>query len=317
MRPRRESRPPTRRRAQRPGHGMQTGAETSRPGRRSTGRTGPGPIDAMDMSDTPAITLPDAQTVTEVRHWTDQLFSFRVTRPRSLRFRSGEFVMIGLMGENGRPLLRAYSIASPSWDEELEFYSIIVPDGPLTSKLRHIAPGDRLILRPKPVGTLVHDALLPAERLWLFATGTGIAPFASIVRDPETYERHGRVVLTHTCRTSAELAYGHDLVRRTLDDPLVGEEARGKLVHYPTTTREETARMGRITDLLRSGKVFQDLGLSPITAGTDRAMVCGSIGLNTDLKEILEGWGLREGANSNPAEYVVEKAFVGDGVQPA
>ena len=268
----------------------------------------------MDMSTAAALALPDTQTVTEVRHWTDGLFSFRVTRPRSLRFRSGEFVMIGLMGDDGRPLLRAYSIASPSWDEELEFYSIIVPDGPLTSQLRRIAPGDRLILRPKPVGTLVHDALTPALRLWLFATGTGIAPFASLVRDPETYERFDRVILTHTCRTVAELAYGHDLVARTLDDPLVGEEARVKLIHHSTTTREESPRMGRITDLLRSGRLFEDLGVPGIAPETDRAMVCGSIGLNTDLKVILEGLGLAEGANSAPAEYVVEKAFVGEGV---
>ena len=273
----------------------------------------------MDMSPDPRtaaapLALPDAQTVTEVRHWTDQLFSFRVTRPRSLRFRSGEFVMIGLMGETGRPLLRAYSIASPSWDEELEFYSIIVPDGPLTSKLRHLTPGDSIILRPKPVGTLVHDALTPADRLWLFATGTGVAPFASLVRDPETFERFDQVILTHTCRTVAELGYGHDVVARAMDDPLVGEEARAKLVHYPTTTREPSARMGRITDLLRSGAVFEDLGLRPIAPGSDRAMVCGSMGLNTDLKAILEGFGLTEGANSSPAEYVVEKAFVGEGV---
>ncbi len=147
--------------------------------------------------------LPDAQTVTQVRHWTDRLFCFRVTRPRSLRFRSGEFVMIGLMGDNGKPLLRAYSIASPAWDDELEFYSIKVPDGPLTSRLQHIQPGDQIILRPKPVGTLVLDALLPGRRLWFFATGTGIAPFASLIRDPETYERYDQVILTHTCRKVA------------------------------------------------------------------------------------------------------------------
>ena len=268
----------------------------------------------MDMSQTATLALPDAQTVTEVRHWTESLFSFRVTRPRTLRFRSGEFVMIGLLGENGRPILRAYSIASPSWDDELEFYSIIVPDGPLTSRLRRIEPGDQLILRPKPVGTLVNDALTPASRLWLFATGTGIAPFASLIRDPETYERFDRVILTHTCRTEAELGYGHDVVARTLDDPLVGEEARAKLTHYTTTTREQSPRMGRITDRLRSGRVFEDLGVPPITPETDRAMVCGSMGLNTDLKAILEGYGLTEGANSAPAEYVVEKAFVGEGV---
>ena len=264
--------------------------------------------------------LPDAQTVTEVRHWTDRLFSFRVTRPRSLRFRSGEFVMIGLMDDPDpatgkvKPILRAYSIASPSWDEELEFYSIKVPDGPLTSRLQHVKEGDQIILRPKPVGTLVHDALTDGETLWLFATGTGIAPFASIVRDPETYERFGKVILTHTCRDVAELEYGNDLVKRTLEDPLIGEEAQGRLVHYASTTREQSDRMGRVTDKLRSGEIFEELGVPPISPERDRAMVCGSMGLNTDLKEILEGFGLREGANSDPAEYVVEKAFVGEGV---
>jgi ferredoxin--NADP+ reductase len=261
-------------------------------------------------------TLPDAQTVTEVQHYTDRLFRFRVTRPRSLRFRSGEFVMIGLMGEpdaNGRqkPLLRAYSIASPSWDEELEFYSIKVQDGPLTSRLQHIKPGDQVILRPKPVGTLVHDALLPGKRIWFFATGTGIAPFASLLREPETYEKFEQVILTHTCRDVAELKYGEDLVARTLEDPLVGEEAAAKLRYYPTTTREQSPVMGRVTDRLRDGSIFADLGVPPIDAEHDRAMVCGSMGLNKDMKEILEGFGLREGANSEPAEYVIEKAFVG------
>jgi len=259
----------------------------------------------------PVPTLPDAQTVTEVRHWTDRLFSFRVTRPRSLRFRSGEFVMIGLMGDNGRPLLRAYSIASPSWDEELEFYSIKVQDGPLTSRLQHIQPGDEIILRPKPVGTLVHDALLPGKRLWFFATGTGFAPFASLLRDPETYERYEEVIVTHTCREVAELEYGRQLVEGLADDPLIGEFVAGKLKYYPTTTREESANMGRVTTHLKGGTIFTDLGVPPIDPATDRAMVCGSMGLNTDLKEILEGFGLREGANSDPAEYVVEKAFVG------
>jgi ferredoxin/flavodoxin---NADP+ reductase len=256
-------------------------------------------------------TLPDAQTVTAVTHWTDRLFSFRVSRPQSLRFRSGEFVMIGLMGENGKPLLRAYSIASPSWDEELEFYSIKVPDGPLTSKLQHIAPGDQIILRPKPVGTLVLDALLPGKRLWFFATGTGIAPFASLMRDPETYERYDEVIMMHTCRDLAELDYGRQLVESLPEDPLIGEFVAGKLRYYPTTTREDSAHMGRITDNLTSGKVFADLGIAPINPETDRGMVCGSLDFNTDMKAVLEGFGLREGANSDPAEYVVEKAFVG------
>ena len=256
-------------------------------------------------------TLPDAQTVTTVTHWTDRLFSFRVSRPQSLRFRSGEFVMIGLMGDNGKPLLRAYSIASPSWDEELEFYSIKVQDGPLTSKLQHIQPGEQIILRPKPVGTLVLDALLPGKRLWFFATGTGIAPFASLMRDPETYERYDEVIMMHTCRDVAELEYGRQLVESLPEDPLIGEFVAGKLRYYPTTTREQSAQMGRITDNLTSGKVFADLGIPPISPETDRGMVCGSLDFNTDMKAVLEGFGLREGANSDPAEYVVEKAFVG------
>ncbi len=253
---------------------------------------------------------PDAQNVTTVTHWTDTLFSFRVTRPRSLRFRSGEFAMIGLIGENGKPLLRAYSIASPSWDDELEFYSIKVPDGPLTSKLQHIAMGDQVIVRPKPAGTLVIDALLPGKRLWLIASGTGIAPFASLVRDPELYELYDQVILTHTCRTRAELAYGFDLVELLRNDPLVGEIASGKLLHYPTTTREASPHEGRITDLLRSGKAYETLCLPPLGTG-DRVMICGSMALNLEVKEICEAAGLEEGANSRPATYVLEKAFVG------
>jgi ferredoxin--NADP+ reductase len=273
------------------------------------------PLPETQTADAPrTLALPDAQTVTAVRHWTDRLFSFRVTRPRTLRFRSGEFVMIGLPGDDGRPILRAYSIASPAWDEELEFYSIKVPDGPLTSRLQHIRPGDQIILRPKPVGTLVLDALKPGGRLWFLATGTGIAPFASLMRDPETYERFGQVIMMHTCREEAELAYGRDLIVALADDPLVGEAAAGRLLYYPTTTREAGPRMGRITDNLTSGKVLADLGLAPFDPAADRAMVCGSLAFNVDVKAVLEGLGLREGANSDPQEYVVEKAFVGDGI---
>jgi ferredoxin--NADP+ reductase len=260
------------------------------------------------------VTLPDAQTVTSVKHYTDRLFAFRVTRPRSLRFRSGEFVMIGLMGENGKPLLRAYSIASPSWDEELEFYSIKVPDGPLTSRLQHVQPGDQIILRPKPVGTLVHDALLPGRRLWMFSTGTGFAPFASLLRDPETWEKYEQVIITHTCREVGELTYGREIVESLKDDELIGELVDGKLVYYPTTTREESPKMGRITTLIESGEVFRDIGIPPLDPAVDRAMVCGSLAFNLDIKALLEKAGLREGANSDPAEFVVEKAFVGDGV---
>lgn len=265
-------------------------------------------------------TLPDAQTVTEVQHYTDRLFSFRVTRPASLRFRSGEFVMIGLMGDpdpkTGRqkPLLRAYSIASPSWDEELEFYSIKVQDGPLTSRLQHIQPGDEIILRPKPVGTLVHDALLPGKRIWFFATGTGFAPFASLLREPQTYEDYDEVIITHTCREVGELTYGRNVIDALQGDELlnevIGDGFWKKIRYYPTTTREESPKMGRITDLMRSGQVYEDLGVAPLSPETDRAMICGNLAFNLELKEMLEDYGLEEGANSNPAQYVVEKAFL-------
>ena len=268
----------------------------------------------------PVPTLPDAQTVTSVKHWTDRLFSFRVTRPASLRFRSGEFVMIGLMGdphpETGKqkPLLRAYSIASPSWDEELEFYSIKVQDGPLTSKLQHIQPGDQIILRPKPVGTLVHDALLPGKRLWFFATGTGFAPFASLLREPQTYEDYDEIVITHTCREAGELTYGAELIESLKADELlnevIGDGFWKKIKYYPTTTREESAKKGRITDLMRSGEAFADLEVPALSPDTDRAMICGNLAFNLELKEMLEGYGLVEGANSNPQHYVVEKAFL-------
>jgi len=258
--------------------------------------------------------LPDAQTVTEVEHYTDRLFRFRCTRPSTLRFRSGEFVMIGLLGDNGKPLLRAYSIASPSWDEELEFYSIKVEHGPLTSKLQHIKPGDQIILRPKPVGTLVHDALLPGKRIWFFATGTGFAPFASLLRDPQTYEDYDEVIITHTCREVGELTYGAQLIDSIRHDELlaelIGEGFADKIRYYPTTTREESPKMGRITDLMRSGEAFKDLGVPVINPETDRAMVCGNLAFNLEIKDMLEGYGLVEGANSDPQTYVVEKAFL-------
>ena len=264
-----------------------------------------------------AVPLPDAQTVTEVEHYTDSLFRFRVTRPASMRFRSGEFVMIGLMGnphpETGKQkhLLRAYSIASPAWDDTLQFYSIKVDNGPLTNRLQHIKVGDQVILKPKSVGTLVHDALTPANRIWFFSTGTGIAPFASLLREPETYERFDQVILTHTCRDVADLKFGKELIAETKKDILVGEEAQQKLHYYPTTTRETSKKMGRITSLLEDGSLLVDLGVTDFNATNDRAMVCGSIDLNSDMKRILENYGLREGANSDPGDYVIEKAFVG------
>ncbi|MEP1356355.1 MAG: ferredoxin--NADP reductase [Tateyamaria sp.] len=265
-------------------------------------------------------TLPDSQTVTEIEHYTDRLFRFRCTRAASLRFRSGEFVMIGLMGdphpETGKqkPLLRAYSIASPSWDEELEFYSIKVQDGPLTSKLQHIQPGDEIILRPKPVGTLVHDALLPGKRIWFFATGTGFAPFASLLREPQTYEDYDEVIITHTCREVGELTYGRNLIEAIKEDELlnevIGDGFWKKIKYYPTTTREESPKMGRITDLMKSGEAFSDLGVPVLNPDTDRAMICGNLAFNLELKAMFEGYGLEEGANSKPAHYVVEKAFL-------
>lgn len=263
-----------------------------------------------DMNIQAVKTLPDAQTVTSVTHWTDTLFSFRVTRPKSLRFRSGEFVMIGLLKDDGKPLLRAYSIASPSWDEELEFYSIKVPDGPLTSRLQRITPGDEIILRPKPVGTLVLDALLPGKRLWMICTGTGVAPFASLLRDPETYEAYDQVILAHTCRTKGELAYGAELTAGLPNDPLIGELVGDKLHYYPTTTREPSESEGRISDHIRSGEVFKKLGLPRWIPSEDRVMICGSMALNKDIMALCEAQSLTEGANSNPAEFVVEKAFV-------
>ncbi|MCV3273307.1 ferredoxin--NADP reductase [Roseobacter sinensis] len=254
--------------------------------------------------------LPDAQTVTAVTHWTETLFSFRVSRPRSLRFRSGEFVMIGLLKDDGKPLLRAYSIASPSWDDALEFYSIKVPDGPLTSRLQKIEPGDQIILRPKPVGTLVLDALLPGRRLWMICTGTGIAPFASLLRDPETWESYEQVIVAHTCRTQAELAYGAAIVDALPRDPLIGELVDEKLHYYPTTTREASDIEGRVSDHIRDNRIFSALGMPRWSADADRVMICGNLALNKDVMALCEEHGLEEGANSDPKHFVVEKAFI-------
>ena len=269
--------------------------------------------DAATTDLAPRFPIPEgvfAETVTEVQHYTDRLFRFRTTRPASFRFRSGEFVMIGLPNAE-KPVYRAYSVASPAWDETLEFYSIKVADGPLTQHLQRIREGDTVLMRKKPTGTLINDALVPGERLWMISTGTGIAPFASLIRDPETYEKFGRVILTHTCRERAELRYGEDLVAAVKDDPLVGEEARAQLLHYPTTTREAGERTGRVTTLIESGKLFDDLGVPPWNPGRDRVMICGSMDMLKDVKALAEAAGLTEGANNRPAELVVERAFVG------
>ena len=250
-----------------------------------------------------------AERVTSVAHYTDRLFKFRITRPASFRFRSGEFVMIGLPNSD-KPVYRAYSIASPSWDDELEFFSIKVPDGPLTQHLQKICVGDVILMRKKPTGTLVNDAILSGKRLYLFSTGTGIAPFAAILRDPETYDKFHQVILTHTCRLVAELKYGQELVDLTRDDPLVGEFTEGRLFHYPSVTRDKFERTGRITNLIQSGQLQRDLGLPELLPSEDRAMICGSMAMLRDTKAILEDMGMVEGANSAPADFVVERAFV-------
>ena len=246
--------------------------------------------------------------VNGVRHWTEDLFSLRVTRPASFRFRSGEFVMLGLVVE-GRPLLRAYSIASPSWDDGIDFFSIKVKDGPLTSRLRHVMPGDEVLLGRKPTGTLVLDALKPGRRLFLFSTGTGIAPFASLVRDPETYDKFEQIVLTHTCRGVADLEYGAKLVEGLASDPLVGEVASAQLTYYASVTREDYVHTGRITSLIESGRLFQDLGISGLDSVGDRVMICGSMAMISDTRALVEAAGLKEGSNAAPGDYVVEKAF--------
>ena len=250
------------------------------------------------------------QRVLSIHHYTDKLFKFRLTRAPSFRFRSGEFVMIGLQTE-AKPLLRAYSIASPAWDEELEFYSIKAPDGPLTSRLQHIQPGDEVLVARKSTGTLVMDALTPGRRLFLFSTGTGFAPFASLLRDPETYEKFEEVIVAHTCRDAAELAYSAEIVDGLAQDPLVGDIAPPRVRRYDTCTRETHPRMGRITDLLESGKVFSDLSIAPIDPAKDRAMICGSLPMIKDTAARLDAFGMKEGAVSEPADYVIEKAFAG------
>jgi ferredoxin--NADP+ reductase len=218
--------------------------------------------------------------------------------------------MIGLPNAE-KPIFRAYSVASPDWDDELEFFSIKVPDGPLTQHLQKVQPGDTVIMRQKPTGTLVLDALTPARRLFMISTGTGIAPFASLLRDPDTYEKFERVVLTHTCRDRAELVYGQELVAGLQTDPLIGELTHGRVTLYNSTTREDSPRMGRITALIGSGKFYADLGLEKLDPETDRVMICGSMHMLKDVKELVEAMGFREGSLSQPASFVVERAFVG------
>ena len=248
------------------------------------------------------------ETVLSVRHWTDSLFSFTTTRSPSFRFMSGQFTMMGLEAA-GRPLVRAYSLVSTIYEDTLEFLSIKVPDGPLTSRLQHIKEADHVLVSRKPTGTLVTHNLLPGRMLYLLSTGTGLAPFMSIIRHPETYERFEKIVLVHGCRQVAELAYGERIVDLPKDE-LIGEYAAKQLVYYPTVTREPFQNRGRITDLITSGQLFRDLGLPQLDAERDRAMLCGSPQMLADMRPILEGLHFHEGSSSEPGQFVIEKAFV-------
>ncbi|MCA3564750.1 MAG: ferredoxin--NADP reductase [Methylocystis sp.] len=249
------------------------------------------------------------ETVTHVHHWTDTLFSFRATRDSGFRFQNGQFVMLGLPGE-GRPLLRAYSVVSPNYEDELEFLSIKVPDGPLTSRLKDIRPGEPIVIGRKATGTLLADNLLTGRNLYLIGTGTGLAPFLSLIRDPEVYERFAKVVLVHGVRKIAELAYGDLIERQIATHELVGEQAARQLLYYPTVTREPFRNSGRITNLVSSGKLFSDLGLSVWDSAQDRAMLCGSPQMLAEMVDLLRRDGFTEGSSSSPGSYVIEKAFV-------
>lgn len=249
------------------------------------------------------------EQVTDVHHWTDTLFSFKTTRNPGFRFKNGYFTMIGLEQE-GRPLLRAYSMASANYDDELEFFSIKVPDGPLTSQLQNIRIGDELLVNSKATGTLVNDNLLPGKHLYLMATGTGLAPFLSIIRDPEIYEAYDKVILTHGCRYVDELAY-HEVINEHLPNhEYLGDMVREKLIYYPTVTREKFHTNGRLTDLLRIGRLASDLGLPPVNTDDDRFMICGSPGMLKDIAALLNGAGFTESRHGQQAHYVVERAFV-------
>lgn len=249
------------------------------------------------------------ERVLSVHHWTDTLFSFKTTRNPTFRFKNGQFTMIGIEVE-GRPLLRAYSVVSPNYEDGLEFFSIKVQNGPLTSRLQHLKEGDPIIVGRKATGTLVLDNLLPGRNLYLLGTGTGLAPFLSLIRDPETYERFERVVLLHGCRQVSELAYGEMITQELPQDEFLGEEIRRKLIYYPTVTREPFRNRGRITDLITSKQLSGDIGLPPLEAEHDRVMLCGSPQMLADLKVTLEESGFEEGNHGEPGHYVIEKAFV-------
>src|ERR1700716_319688 len=249
------------------------------------------------------------EKVLSVRHWTDTLFSFRATRNSGFRFQNGQFAMIGLEVE-GRPLLRAYSMASANHEEELEFFSIKVADGPLTSRLQKIREGDEILVGRKATGTLITDNLIAGKRLLLLSTGTGLAAFASLIKDHEVDERYETIVLVHGCRQVSELAYGEELVAKLRDDELFGPLLSEKLLYYPTVPREPFRNRGRITDLITSDHLFNNIGLPPLDIETDRIMMCGSPGMLEELRSMFEARGFLEGSHSEPGHFVIEKAFV-------
>jgi ferredoxin--NADP+ reductase len=249
------------------------------------------------------------QTVIDVRHWTDTLFSFKTTREPFLRYQSGQFVMIGLE-IGGRPLLRAYSLVSASYEDELEFLSIKVPDGVFTSRLQHIAPGDRILVGRKATGTLVLDNLLPGRNLYLVGTGTGLAPFMSLIKDPDIYERFEHVVLVHGVRQVAELAYGTEITEELPQHELIGDLLRENLIYYPTVTREPFRNRGRITDLITTGTLFDDIDLPALDSTMDRIMLCGSPQMLAEMTSLLRERCFEEGSSGTPGSYVIEKAFV-------
>ena len=249
------------------------------------------------------------ETVTSVHHWNETLFSFTTTRNQGLRFKNGHFTMIGLEIED-KPLLRAYSIASANYEEEMEFFSIKVQDGPLTRHLQKLSVGDEILVGTKPVGTLVADHLLPGKNLYLLSTGTGLAPFMSIIKDYEIYEQFDKVILTHGVRYVSELAYQDRIENELPNNEYFGETVRDKLVYYPTVTREAFRNQGRLPDLITSGKLFEDIGLPQPNPETDRFMLCGSPAMLSDLTDILDNLGFQEARGGKPGHYVIERAFV-------
>jgi ferredoxin--NADP+ reductase len=249
------------------------------------------------------------ETVLSVRHWNDTLFSFTTTRSRGLRFKNGHFLMVGLEVE-GKPLLRAYSVASPNYEEHLEFYSIKVQNGPLTSQLQHLQVGDTVLVGNKPVGTLVVGNVRPGKRLYLLSTGTGLAPFMSIIRDPETYERFEHVIVTHGVRHVNDLGYSDYIKKELPQHEFIGEQVQKQLLYYPTVTREPFENQGRLTGLLETGKLCSDLGLPALDPEHDRALVCGGPRMLEDIVALLESRGFKEGSSHEPAEYTIERAFV-------